>query len=201
HGGAGRLRQTVGQPRPARAGPDRRIARRAGRIRRPSRHTRNYLSAGGHQNLGRRTRQSTTGGSGMITVERTVHFASGRRTRKVLREGESPSPVAVGRIPRVSRMMALAIRFDRLIQEGVAKDQAELARLGHVTRARLTQIMNLLYLAPDIQEDVLFLPPTVCGRDPIRERDLRPIAATANWKNQRKMWAYQTRILSSIAQN
>lgn len=51
---------------------------------------------------------------------------------------------------------------------------AGLARLGHVTRARVTQIMNLLNLAPDIQEEILFLPRTLKGRDPIRERHLRP---------------------------
>ncbi len=45
-----------------------------------------------------------------------------------------------------------------LIREGVVTDYAELARLGHVTRARVTQIMNLLHLAPDIQETLLFLP-------------------------------------------
>jgi hypothetical protein len=84
--------------------------------------------------------------------------------------------------------MALAIRFDGLIRDGVVTDQAELARLGHVTRARLTQIMNLLNLAPDIQEEVLFLPPTEKGRDPITERDGRPIAAERNWRKQRRMW-------------
>ena len=84
--------------------------------------------------------------------------------------------------------MALAIRFDGLIRDGVVADQAELARLGHVTRARLTQIMNLLNLAPDIQEEVLFLPPTERGRDPISERDCRPIAAEWNWRKQRRMW-------------
>lgn len=124
----------------------------------------------------------------MITVERTVHFASGRRTRKVLREGDAPSPPLAGRVPRVSKMMALAIRFDGLIRQGVVNDQAELARLGHVTRARLTQIMNLLYLAPDIQEEVLFLPRVTSGRDQIKERDLRPIAAMADWRKQRQTW-------------
>ena len=54
--------------------------------------------------------------------------------------------------------MALAIRFDRLIREDVVSDQSELARLAHVTQPRMTQIMNLLHLAPDIQEELLFLP-------------------------------------------
>lgn len=54
--------------------------------------------------------------------------------------------------------MALAIRLEGSISEGIVADQAELARRGHVTRARLTQIMNLLGLAPEIQEEILFLP-------------------------------------------
>ncbi len=66
--------------------------------------------------------------------------------------------------------MALAIRLDQLIRDGVVADQAELARLGHLTRARLTQIMNLLCLAPDLQEQILFLPLTERGRDAFTEK-------------------------------
>ena len=75
-----------------------------------------------------------------------------------------------------SRLMALAIRLVQLIRDGVVTDQAELARLWHVSRARLTQIMNLLCIAPDLQEHILFLPPTKRGRDPVSERDVRPVA-------------------------
>ena len=124
----------------------------------------------------------------MITIERSVHFGQGRRTRKELREGDATIPAPVGRIPRVSRLMALAIRFDQLIRDGAVADQADLARLGHVTRARLTQIMNLLSLAPDIQEAILFLPASERGRESITERDLRPIAAALSWKAQKQMW-------------
>ena len=84
--------------------------------------------------------------------------------------------------------MALAIRFDRLIKDGEIDDQADLARLGHVTRARVTQIMNLLQLAPDIQEAILHLPRTIKGRDPIRERHVAPIAAEPDWQRQRSRW-------------
>ena len=87
----------------------------------------------------------------------------------------------------MSRLMALAIRFDQLIRDGVVADQAELARLGHVSPARLTQIMNLLWLAPDIQEALLFLPRVACGQDPVHERQIRPIAAVADWRKQRPM--------------
>lgn len=106
-----------------------------------------------------------------------------RRTRKELRQGDAPNPAPIGRVPRVSRLMALAIRFDHLIRDGAVADQAELARLGHVTRARLTQIMNLLSLAPDIQEAILYLPATERGRESITQQDLRPISAMTDWKS------------------
>jgi DNA invertase Pin-like site-specific DNA recombinase len=60
-------------------------------------------------------------------------------------------------IPRIARLIALAIRYEGLVREGAVRDYAELARLGEVTRARITQIMNLLWLAPDVQERLLFL--------------------------------------------
>jgi len=119
----------------------------------------------------------------MITVERHVRFAESRRGRRKL--DAEPEP---GHVPRISRLMALAIRLDGLIRDGEVADQAELARLGHVTRARLTQIMNLLCLAPDIQEALLFLPATIRGRDAVMERNLRPIAAVQDWRKQRQMW-------------
>jgi len=124
----------------------------------------------------------------MITIERKVHFGHGRRTRKELRDGDAAPVPPVGRVPRVARLMALAIRLDGLIRDGVVADQAELARLGHVTRARLTQIFNLLSLAPDIQEEVMFLPPTVRGHDSVTEKQLRPISATPSWRKQKQQW-------------
>jgi hypothetical protein len=85
--------------------------------------------------------------------------------------------------------MALAIRLDQLIHDGIVTDQAELARIGHVTRARLTQIMNLLCLAPDLQEKILFLPAVERGRAPLTEKLLRPVDNTSCWRKQRRMWA------------
>jgi hypothetical protein len=129
-----------------------------------------------------------------LTIQRQVHFGRGRKGRKVLREGSPPETpqtlqaTPVGRVPRISKLMALAIRFDRLIREGEITDRAELARLGQVSRARMTQIMNLLLLAPDIQEEILFLPRTLAGRDPIRERQIRPITTVLDWRKQRRLW-------------
>jgi len=121
----------------------------------------------------------------MTTVTREVHFAvRGHRKRAVL--GPPPGPEQPrGRVPRVARLMALAIRFERLLDEGVVANQSELARLAHVTQPRMTQIMNLLHLAPDIQEEILFLPEVVEGRDPITERDLRAVTAHTDWDRQR----------------
>lgn len=126
----------------------------------------------------------------MIKVKRTIHFQNGDRgRRRIAPEPPSEANVAPGRVPRVSRLMALAIRFDRLIREGVVADQSELARLAHVSQPRMTQIMNLLHLAPDIQEALLFLPPVTSGRDPIHEKMLRPVAAQVSWCKQRKLWS------------
>ena len=125
-----------------------------------------------------------------LRIQRQVHFGLGRNSCKVIKEGPPPEvePIPVGTIPRISRLMALAIRFDRLIKAGEVADQAEIAHLGQVSRARVTQIMNLLHLAPDIQEEILFLPQTQRGRDPIREIMVRPIAAVLDWRKQRRMW-------------
>ena len=85
--------------------------------------------------------------------------------------------------------MALAIRLRELVDTGEVADYATLAAVGHVSRARITQIVNLTLLAPDIQEAILFLPRIQHGPDPIVERDLRPIVARADWQRQRQMWS------------
>ena len=122
-----------------------------------------------------------------LTIKHRVHFGRSRNSRKTIAKGSLPE-IPTGRTPRVSKLMALAIRFDKLIREGEITDQAELARLGQVSRARVTQIMNMLLLAPDIQEEILYLPRTQSGRDPIREVMIRPIAGQLSWKTQRRMW-------------
>ncbi len=99
-----------------------------------------------------------------------------------------PIPPDTSRVPRLSRLMALAIRMEGLIRGGGIADYSALARLGHVSRARITQIMNLLLLAPDIQEQILFLPPTRQGRDPFHLAQLQPIALSLDWTRQRRLW-------------
>ena len=123
----------------------------------------------------------------MIEIKQKIQFSNGSSGRRRISKRTAAAELPNGRVPRISKLMALAIRFDQLLRDGVVADQAELARLGYVTPARLSQVMALLQLAPDIQEAILFLPPTQLGRDPITERDLRPIAAVAEWGRQRGM--------------
>jgi hypothetical protein len=129
-----------------------------------------------------------------------LHFGRQGKGRKQVKDGEASVATARG-VPRVAKLMALAIRFEGLIRDGVVKDQAELARLGHVSRARISQIMGLLSLAPDIQEAILWLPAVERGRDPFTEKELRSIAEAPTWKHQRRLWLAvvrardQTRVL------
>lgn len=119
-----------------------------------------------------------------IQVRRLAHGA------KDLRCGP-PVPVtllAAGRVPRVARLMALAIHFEELVRTRQVESYAELARLGHVTHARISQIVSLVLLAPEIQEEVLHLPAVERGRAPLLLCHLRPIAATADWVSQRRKW-------------
>jgi Recombinase zinc beta ribbon domain/Recombinase len=94
-----------------------------------------------------------------------------------------------GSVPRVARLMALALRFEQLIGEGHIGDYRALAELGQVSRSRISQIMNLTLLAPDIQEAILLGPRTLRGRDSIRLAQLQPIALTWDWEKQRRRWA------------
>ena len=95
----------------------------------------------------------------------------------------APMAVPVKGVPRISRLMALAVRMEGLVREGRVKDYAELARLGGVSRARVSQILNLRNLAPAIQERLLFWE----GKEgAIHERALRQVAQSADWEEQQR---------------
>jgi hypothetical protein len=102
--------------------------------------------------------------------------------RHVSSRGSSAS-LAVAPVPRIARLLALAIRLEGLIREQAIRDRTEVARRGCVTRARMTQIMKMLLLAPDIQEQILFLPPTG-----LTERKLRAVVDEIDWTEQRRMF-------------
>jgi len=84
-------------------------------------------------------------------------------------------------------MLAFAHGLGAAIERGDFRDQADAARHFELTRARITQLMNLTLLAPDIQEQVLFLE-AVDGREPMSERDLRTVIGAGDWTAQRAQW-------------
>jgi hypothetical protein len=139
------------------------------------------------------------GRTGLVTIalrhgEGTLTCAAPKTCRQV-------PPTSAGRLPRVSRWMALALHFDTLLRDGALAGQRELARLGRVSAARVSQILNLVHLAPDIQEQLLFLPPVHAGRDPILLRQLQPLAAMPLWEQQRRKWLRLVRRQSMILAN
>src|SRR5262249_24920515 len=134
-----------------------------------------------------------TGMSSSMTIACAFHINRRSKGRQEMQAGERPKmPCKRGRVPRVAKLLALAHRFEGLVRNGEVADYAELDHLGRVSRARISQIMSLLSLAPDVQEAVLFLPRTERGRDPIQMRHLLPIAQVADWKIQRQLWAALT---------
>lgn len=137
-----------------------------------------------------------------VTLEFKVHFTIGDCGKRVMHTGNEPEPVAVvpGRVPRIAKLMALAIRFEDLVRSGEVADYAEIAQLGQVTRARVSQIVNLLNLAPDIQEAILFHPPVTGDREAVSERAVRSITAEADWGVQREMWAALTLSAPAVVQ-
>lgn len=117
----------------------------------------------------------------------TKVFIQKRERRTKLSTKPAPD-VPEGRVPRISKLMALAHRFDSLLRDGVVRDYADLAEVAMVTQPRITQIMNLLNLAPDIQETLLFLPRYTMGRAPVTLRELQALAGEICWARQRDQW-------------
>jgi hypothetical protein len=124
----------------------------------------------------------------------TVRLKAKFRGRQVARKAIAETTVPAARIPRVTRLLALAHRFEKLIRDGEVRDYADLARLGHVSRARISQIMDLLLLEPDIQEAILVQLVVERGKDKITERQLRRIVAVLDWRKQRRMWMARERL-------
>ena len=122
-----------------------------------------------------------------FTITRNFHTTRRRDGQQQLRSGPSPE-TPQGKILRISRLMALAIHCHELLRSGQVSNQSELARYANITPARMTQILTLLNLAPDIQEELLFLPRTTNGRGEVQEKEVRQIAMELDWKKQREQW-------------
>jgi hypothetical protein len=116
-----------------------------------------------------------------LTIERQIAFSCERRGRKVMVDRQSVAPQPA--VPRLARLMALAIRCQDLIRRRAVGNYTDLAHLGHVSRQRMAQIMALNNLAPDLQERLLFL--TREEARGVREKPVLRAAALPSWGAQR----------------
>ena len=127
-----------------------------------------------------------------IIIERTLPFGRrGRASSEDLHAAERrpPAPLPSPRVPRIARLMALALHIETLVQAGTVPSYAAAGRLGHVSRARISQILSLLHLAPDLQEQLLFLQRSAHGRESWPLRHVLTIAADLDWSQQRRRWS------------
>src|SRR5262249_57838023 len=101
-----------------------------------------------------------------LVIEGTIPLGWGGRASRPEANGAGspPSSMPSSRIPGIARLLALAWHVEGLVRSGTVSSYAAAARLGHVSRARLSQILSLLNLAPDLQEQLLFLQRAARGR-------------------------------------
>jgi hypothetical protein len=119
-----------------------------------------------------------------VRLQPTVHQIN-RAPKKIA----AAEPAAKrGRLPRITQVLAMALQFQEMIDRGEIHRHADLARLGCVSRERISQMMVLTWLAPDIQEEILRLPQMPGGRFPISEAALRKVARLPLWEDQRAQW-------------
>lgn len=110
-------------------------------------------------------------------------------TAQEVTSAPSQAGLVAGRVPKLVLLLVLGHHFERLIRDGVVRDYAEIARRTGMTRARVTQITNLMLLAPEIQEAILDLEPAAGGDDPVHERSLRKLVAETRWGRQPGLWS------------
>ena len=89
-------------------------------------------------------------------------------------------------VSRAARQLALAHHIERVIEAGTLTDYAAAARALGITRARLTQIMNLLLLAPDVQHRILV------GEIDASERALRAASGETSMSGFRTIFRMPT---------
>jgi hypothetical protein len=145
-----------------------------------------------NQQINRRLIQDKPG----ITVEFECRFQQkdGRKKvarRKASQRNPSSESQPPHHIPRTAKLLALAHYYRKLVDDGTVKDYAEIARLTGTSRARISQIISLTFLAPDIQKEILFLPPGKHHPKQSKERNLRKALQSLVWKEQIEIWNHE----------
>ena len=115
------------------------------------------------------------------TIEFRLHEPSRQSSDPTVRLAQA------GRLPRITQLLGLALSLRERIRSGEVSSYAQLAREAMVTPERMSQVMQLIWLAPEIQQAILELPPGP-RRHPVTEQAMRTIAQQLRWADQRRAW-------------
>jgi hypothetical protein len=130
-----------------------------------------------------------------IVLEGTMPL--NRRLESPHANGAPAAPSQRCPVPRIAQLLALAWHVEGLVRSGTVSSYAAAARLSHVSRARMSQILSLLNLAPDLQEQLLFLQRPARGRQALTLRQVLTVAAALAWPEQRRRWRRLRRATSA----
>ncbi len=123
-----------------------------------------------------------------LSVEYKVDFGNGNGKQDIRKDTTKKKRKLPPKFPHVTRLLALAHHLQELIDKGAVEDYADIARLSNLSRARLSQIMNLTLLAPQIQEEILLFKNQKPILDRLREQSLRIVLKSPIWKKQIRIW-------------
>ncbi|ACY13501.1 hypothetical protein [Haliangium ochraceum] len=129
----------------------------------------------------------TENGAIVVTGRLFRHGGGKGRPHRFSGEPAPSAPPPARRPARVAQMLAFAHRVEAEVARGEFESRSAAARHYGMTTGRITQIMSLLWLSPEIQEDVLFLK-AVDGREPVSGQALEKIARVVDWGEQRRGW-------------
>ena len=121
----------------------------------------------------------------LITLD--VHLQPGQCGHRRLQAGKKPNLAKSAKLPRVSRLMALSIKYWELLENGAVEDQESLANLAGVDRSQISKLLRLRLLSPWIQEWLLELPEH--GKKPVTWHQLDRVAKICDWDQQRAAFA------------
>ncbi len=97
---------------------------------------------------------------------------------------------------RLCRTLVLAHQLKFLLKSRQFSSVLKLSKWLKLTYGRVSQVMSLLYLAPDIQEQIL------CSKGPwmqrLIENDVRMITQELVWERQRKLWQQLSEALGEV---
>ncbi len=119
-----------------------------------------------------------------MSLKIDVHFLSGTSSHRILRKGKKPRHMKSSRLPRLTRLMALAIKYEAILDRGDVNGHQELADMAGVDRSYLSRILRLRLLSPYIQEWLTNLPENERGGNPLPWCELRKIASISSWETQ-----------------